>query len=129
MQYISLEKNNLCEVEPELLTAAVVRRTSADLRWANLSSKQVKLFQIIFLTYKGLHHCLSSQISSILTGCTDRNTLQELQLGMVWAEVEDSLLARARAAIPRLEVELNLAEPSFGDWDPHEETDWFSESE
>ena len=108
MQYISLEKNNLCEVEPELLTAAVVRRTSADLRWANL---------------------LSSQISSILTGCADRNTLQELQLGMVWAEVEDSLLARARAAIPRLEVELNLAEPSFGDWDPHEETDWFSESE
>ena len=108
MQYISLEKNNLCEVESELLTAAVVRRTSVDLRWANL---------------------LSSQISSILTGCTDRNTLQELQLGMVWAEVEDSLLARARAAIPRLEVELNLAEPSFGDWDPHEETDWFSESE
>ena len=38
-------------------------------------------------------------------------------------------LARARAAIPRLEVELNLAGPSFGDWDPHEETDWFSESE
>jgi len=108
VQYISLEKNNLCEVEPELLTAAVVRRTSADLRWANLSSKQ---------------------ISSILTGCTGRNTLQELQLGMVWAEVEDSLLARARAAIPRLEVELNLAGPSFGDWDPYDETDWFSESE
>jgi len=108
VQYISLEKNNLCEVEPELLTAAVVRRTSADLRWANLSSQQ---------------------ISSILTGCADRNTLEELQLGMVWAQVEDSLLARARAAIPRLEVELNLAGPSFGDWDPHEETDWFSESE
>jgi len=108
VQYISLEKNNLCEVEPELLTAAVVRRTSADLRWANLSSQQ---------------------ISSILTGCAGRNTLQELQLGMVWAEVEDSLLARARAAIPQLEVELNLAEPYFGDWDPHEETEWFSESE
>jgi len=106
VQYISLEKNNLYEVEPELLTAAVVRRTSADLRWANLSSKQ---------------------ISSILTGCADRNTLQELQLGMVWAEVEDSLLARARAAIPQLEVELNLAAPYIGDWT--EETDWFSESE
>jgi len=106
VQYISLEKNNLCEVEPELLTAAVVRRTSADLRLANL---------------------LSSQISSILAGCTDRNTLQELQLGMVWAEVEDSLLARARAAIPQLEVELNLAAPYIGDWT--EETDWFSESE
>ena len=127
MQYISLEKNNLCEVEPELLTAAVVRRTSADLRWANLSSQQVKPFQIIFPTYKGLCHCLGSQISSILTGCADRNTLQELQLGMVWAEVEDSLLARARAAIPQLEVELNLAAPYIGDWT--EETDWFSESE
>ena len=93
----------MCEVEPELLTAAVVGRTSADLRWANLSSKQVKLFQIIFLTYKGLHHCLSSQISSILAGCANRNTLQELQLGMVWAEVEDSLLARARAATLQLQ--------------------------
>ena len=115
MQYISFEKNNLCEVEPELLTAAVVRRTSADLRWANLSSQQVKPFQIIFLTYKGLCHCFGSQISSILTGCADRNTLQELQLGMVGAEVEDSLLARARAAIPQLEVQLT--------------GDWFSDSE
>ena len=45
----------MCEVEPELLTAGVIRRISADLRWANLSSQQVKLFQIIFLTYKGLY--------------------------------------------------------------------------
>ena len=41
VQYLSLEKNNLSEVNEDLLTAAVMRLTTADLRWANLSCQQV----------------------------------------------------------------------------------------
>ena len=32
--------------------------------------------------------------------------MQELQLGMIWGEVEHSLLTRARAVIPQLELEM-----------------------
>jgi len=94
VQYLSLEKNNLSEMNEDLLTAALSRLTTADLRWANLSSHQV---------------------TRILTGSLVGNTLQELQLGMVWGEVEDSLLTRARAVIPQLELE--MLEPLMSGWD------------
>jgi len=109
VQYLSLEKNNLSEVNEELLTAAITRLTTADLRWANLSCQQV---------------------TNILTGSLAGNTLQELQLGMIWGEVEDSLLTRARAVIPQLELEMMRVEPMVPGWDSApDETDWFSDSD
>lgn len=105
VQYLSLEKNNLSEVNENLLTTALMRLTTVDLRWANLSCQQV---------------------TCILTGSLEGNTLQELQLGMIWAKVEDSLLTRARAAIPHLELE--KVEPFIG-WGLEAETDWFSDSD
>jgi len=102
VQYLSLEKNNLSEMNEDLLTAALTRLTTADLRWANLSCHQV---------------------IRILTGSLVGNTLQELQLGMIWGEVEDSLLTRARAVIPQLELEMMKVEPMMPGWD------WFSDSD
>merc|ERR1719239_1812891 len=40
VQHLSLEKNNLSEINEELLTTALMRLTTADLRWANLSCQQ-----------------------------------------------------------------------------------------
>jgi len=109
VQYLSLEKNNLSDINEDLLTTAVTRLTTADLRWANLSCHQV---------------------TSILTGSLVGTTLQELQLGMIWGEVEDSLLTRARAVIPQLELEMMKVEPMLPGWDSApEETDWFSDSD
>ena len=45
---------------------------------------------------------------------------------MIWGEVEDSLLARAKAVIPQLDLEMMRNEPVL-DWP--EETDWFSDSD
>jgi len=110
VQYLSLEKNNLSEINEELLTTALMKLTTADLRWANLSCQQV---------------------THILTGSlAGAQKLQELQLGMIWGEVEDSLLARARAVIPHLELEMMRVEPLMPGWDSApEETDWFSDSD
>ena len=63
------------------------------------------------------------QVIRILTGSLVGNTLQELQLGMIWGEVEDSLLTRARAVIPQLELEMMKVEPMMPGWD------WFSDSD
>merc|ERR1712032_434053 len=91
VQHLSLEKNNLSEINEELLTTALMKLTTADFRWANLSCQQV---------------------THILTGSlAGAQKLQELQLGMIWGEVEDSLLARARAVIPHLELEMMRVEP------------------
>ena len=50
--------------------------------------------------------------------------------GMIWGEIEDSLLARARAVIPQLELEMMRVEPLMPGWDSApEETDWFSDSD
>ena len=59
------------------------------------------------------------------------NTLQELQLGMIWGEVEHSLLTRARAVIPQLELEMMREEEplSHGWLSDLEETDWYSDSD
>ena len=124
MQYLSLEKNNLSEMHEDLLPAALVKLTSADLRWANLSCQQVSL-----AFFSKTHHfpqCRFSKVTCILTGSLEGSTLQELQLGMIWGEVEDSLLARAKAVIPQLDLEMMRNEPVL-DWP--EETDWFSDSD
>ena len=49
---------------------------------------------------------------------------------MIWGEIEDSLLARARAVIPQLELEMMRVESLMPGWDSApEETDWFSDSD
>ena len=128
MQYLSLEKNNLSEVNEELLTAAITRLTTADLRWANLSCQQV--VPVPFFNFPCALSSFICQVTNILTGSLAGNTLQELQLGMIWGEVEDSLLTRARAVIPQLELEMMRVEPMVPGWDSApDETDWFSDSD